>query len=135
MSSSLTLNYRRFLVAKLYFAEFERKSNGQIFQKFGHTSYNDALDRFRYDAEQYEAFDIRILATAYNHSVDKCRGAEEAFKVMFPKNLWLEEKISGVTEIVQLDYSTRNELIQMIRKLNDKWKKECFNNENSTRSA
>ena len=120
---------------KFYFAEFTRKKGGEVFQKFGHTKFKDAMKRFSYNSEQYEEFDIRILASAYHHDIDKCRGAEDAFKVMYPKNLWIQEKISGVTEIVQLDTKIRNDIILKIHVLSDKWKKECFNGTDITRNA
>ena len=38
----------------------------------------------------------------------------------------IEEKISGVTEIVKLDNKTRYDIIQRVRYLNDKYKAELF---------
>jgi hypothetical protein len=101
----------------MYFAEFTK--DNKVFQKFGHTGHNDAMIR------------LNILAAAYHNDITKCQGAEEAFKCMYPKNFWLEEKISGITECVVLDQSTRNSVIQAVRKLNTKFKEECFGNQDS----
>ena len=118
-------------MAKMYFAEFTNTQTGEVFQKFGHTGFNDAqkrLDRITQDFPQYTA---RVLAAAYHHNIEKCQGAEEAFQVMYTKNFWLEEKLSGITECVKLKSDVRYEVIQKVMKLNAKFKKECFG-ENST---
>jgi hypothetical protein len=49
--------------------------------------------------------------------VEYCQGVEETFKQLYPKNFWLEEKISGITECVILEYETRNILIKKIMNL------------------
>ncbi len=113
--------------AKLYLAEFKDKSTGDTFLKFGFTKYKDAADRFLYEPEQYSKWDIRILCTAYNPDRNKIEQAEEYFKKKYPKNFWLEEKISGVTEIVKMGKVDRNNAIQEVRALNDNWKKIYLN--------
>jgi len=85
--------------------------------------------------EEHPEFEVRVLAAVYHHSVEFCQGVEEAYKEMYPKNFWLEEKISGVTEIVKLDTATRNKIIRNLRNLNEKTKKALFPNENSARSS
>jgi len=117
----------------MYFAEFTDLETGKQFQKFGHTGFNDAQKRLDHITEEYPKFAARVLAAAYHHNIDKCRGAEEAFQCMYPKNFWLEEKISGITECVVLNDGQRMNCIQAVRRLNDKFKKECFG-ENSARS-
>ena len=42
------------------------------------------------------------MCTVYG-PIEEMIGIEEALKAVYPKNLWLEEKISGVTEIVKFD--------------------------------
>jgi len=117
---------------KMYFAEFTNNKTGQIFQKFGHTGHNDAMKRLNRIVEEFPQYSVRVLAAAYHHKIEKCQGAEEAFQVMYPKNFWLEEKLSGITECVILESIVRNEIIKKIMKLNEKFKKECFG-ENSAR--
>lgn len=111
---------------KFYFAEFTDTESGKTFQKFGHTGFNDAQKRLDRITEEYPRFKARVLAAAYHNDITKCQGAEMAFQVMFPKNFWLEEKLSGITECVILDYETRKEVIDAVMSLNKKFKKECF---------
>lgn len=113
-------------MAKFYFAEFTNTETNQVFQKFGHTGYNDAQIRLDRITEEYPQYKARVLAAAYHNDIAKCQGAEMAFQAMYPKNFWLEEKLSGITECVILDAAVRNDVIQAVRKLNDKFKKECF---------
>ena len=111
---------------KMYFAEFTDTTTGKVFQKFGHTGFNDAQKRLDYITAEYPKFKARVLAAAYHNDITKCQGAEMAFQAMYPKNFWLEEKISGITECVELTSEQRHSIIQAIRSLNEKFKKECF---------
>lgn len=120
---------------KFYFAEFTNTETGKVFQKFGHTGHNDAQVRLNRITEEYPIFKARVLAAAYHHDIAKCQGAEMAFQAMFPKNFWLDEKLSGITECVRLESNTRKNIIESIMELNKKFKKECYPDENSTRSA
>jgi len=113
-------------MAKMYFAEFTDTESGQVFQKFGHTSKNDAMIRLNYITEEHPKFKARVLAAVYHHDVTFCKGVEETFKTLYPKNFWLDEKISGITECVMLDYEVRNDLIKKIKKLNEKTKKALY---------
>jgi len=116
---------------KMYFAEFTRQNPPISFLKFGHTGHNDAMVRLNRIVEEYPEFEVKVLASVYHHDIEFCKGVEEAFKSLFPKNFWLEEKISGVTEIVQLDWLARNDIIQKLRNLNEKTKKELFSENRS----
>lgn len=87
---------------KVYFARFTDKQTKQVFYKFGHTRNYDAMDRFTYEPEQYAKWDIKIMCTVYG-PLEEMKGIEEALKAVYPKNLWIEDKISGVTEIVKFD--------------------------------
>lgn len=120
---------------KMYFAEFTDTTTGKVFQKFGHTGFNDAQIRLNYITQEYPKFKARVLAAVYNHSIEKCQEIEEAFKAKYPKNFWLEEKISGITECVSLDYNTRANIISKLRKLNELSKKECFGNKNDANQS
>jgi len=118
---------------KCYFAEFHNTKTNHTFQKFGHTGKNDVMIRLNYIKEEHPHFDVRVLAAAYHHDIEKCKGAEEAFKSMYPKNIMITEKISGVTEIYQCpDRDVRFKIIQAFRRLNDKFKRECFSTSIST---
>jgi hypothetical protein len=109
---------------KMYFARFTNKKTKQVeFYKFGHTRSYDALDRFKHEPEQYEPWDIKIMATVYG-PIEEMIGIEETFKAIYPKNLWIEEKISGVTETVVLNKDQINNIIEALKRLNNKyWQK------------
>ena len=113
-------------MARMYFAEFTDTSTGKIFYKFGHTSFKDAQDRLDRITEEFPKFKARVLASAFHFERVKAQGAEEAFQAMYPKNFWLDEKISGITECVELTSDEKSTIIQAVRRLNDKFKKECF---------
>lgn len=117
---------------KMYFAEFTDTETGQKFQKFGHTSHNDAMVRLNRIVEEYPKFTVKVLAGVYHHNVEYCQGVEETFKLLYPKNFWLEEKISGITECVVLEYETRNDIIKKIMQLNEKTNKGLKFNARST---
>lgn len=104
---------------KMYFARFKNKQTGKVeFYKFGHTSSYDAMDRFKYDPEQYSKWDIKIMKTVYG-PLEEMKGIEETFKAMYPKNIWIEEKVSGVTEIVNIqDQAVINKIIDAMSRLN-----------------
>jgi hypothetical protein len=113
--------------AKVYLVEFIDKKTNDTFCKIGMTGYKDAMDRFRYDPEQYSKWSIRILATAYNPSKQVIEETEAILKMRYPKNFWLSEKIGGVTEIVKLDKETRIKALKEVRELNEEWKKLYVN--------
>ena len=106
---------------KVYLARFTNKSTGEVdFYKFGHTRNYDAAERFKVSPEQYSKWDIKIMKTVYG-PIEEMRGIEELFKVLYPKNIFIEEKISGVTEIVQLDKNQVNSVIDYMDRLNQKY--------------
>jgi len=113
-------------MAKTYFAEFTDTRTGNIFYKFGHTRFNDAQKRLDNITAEYPQFTSRVLASIYHHDVDVCIQVEEEFKQRYPKNFYLVEKISGVTEIVKFDADTKMKIIREFRNRNDKVKKELF---------
>lgn len=98
-------------MAKVYFCQFTDKKTGKFFFKFGHTSKNDVLERFSplYDS-RYGEFDIKVICSIRGE-LKWCQQIEEIFKVLYPKNIWLEDflgderewnNFSGITEIVHL---------------------------------
>ena len=99
-------------MAKVYFCRFTDKRTKQVFYKFGHTSKQDVNERFdpAFDA-RYGEFEIKTICSIKG-SLSWCQQIEEMFKLLFPKNIWLEEffnderrwdNFSGITEIVYLD--------------------------------
>ena len=111
---------------KMYFAEFTDTRSGKTFQKFGHTGHNDAQKRLDNITKEYPVFKARVLAAVYHHSLEEVQRIEEEFKARYPKNFWLDEKISGITECVILQYDVRMQIIQELRTLNEQTKKELF---------
>ena len=122
---------------KLYAVEFTNKRTRNSFIKIGWTKEYDVLDRFSsrtmvkygHEPDHYKNFDIRVLAAAYTNSYEQVQEAERELLRKYPKNFWLEEKISGVTEIVKLDPSARYQLIQDVLSYRDQWYKQRRGNE------
>lgn len=109
---------------KMYFARFTNIETGNIeFYKFGHTSSYDAMDRFTYSPEQYSKWDIKIMKTVYG-PLEQMKGIEETFKAFYPKNIWIEEKISGVTETVMLSQHDVSTIITHMTRLGDVYKRQ-----------
>lgn len=114
---------------KLYAVEFTEKQTDNSFVKIGWTKEYDVIDRFSsktmlkygHRSDHYNNYNIKVLATAYTSSYDEVREAEESLLKKYPKNFWLKEKISGVTEIVKLDSKKRYQLIQDILEYRSKW--------------
>ncbi len=111
---------------KVYLAEFKNKSDGTIFYKIGYTSFKDALNRFKFDPEQYEAWNIRIISTIICNSIVTAKLVEKILLLYNPKNFWLNEKIKGVTEIVQLPREQYLDLLTKFRIMNE-YAKETLN--------
>lgn len=117
---------------KLYAVEFVDRRNNNTFLKIGWTKEYDVMDRFSsktmlkygHTSDHYSNFNIRVLATAYTESYDQVKEAEQEMLTKYPKNFWLEEKISGVTEIVKLDAAKRYQLIKDILNYRDIWYKQ-----------
>ena len=114
---------------KVYLVEFTDKETSEQFLKFGVTSSYDVLERFKTD--DYNKWSIRPLASAYG-TKEQVEAAERYFLQKYPKNFWLKEKIRGVTEVVKLDRSTRNNAIKEVRELSEKLKSLRVLNENQS---
>jgi hypothetical protein len=85
----------------LYFIEFINKLTGEVeFRKFGVTGKQTTLDRFynKYDREQYADWDIKVICEV-RLKPKKTLTKEFYLQQRFPKNLNIEKKIKGVTEI------------------------------------
>lgn len=103
---------------KLYMVRFEEKNTKQVFYKFGITHHFDVLDRFKDD--EYKPWNIKAMCSAYGprHLVEE---AERYLLQKYPKNLWIEQKISGVTEIVALSREQIVEAINIIKNYSNQW--------------
>ena len=119
-------NKRGYNMARTYFAEFRNIENDKLFYKFGHTSFKDAQQRLNEILKDTTTYKARILVSAYHHNIEKCKEFEEELKVKYPKNFWLEEKLSGVTECLLVDFKTRQEIIGIIKQRSEEFKDECF---------
>jgi hypothetical protein len=85
----------------LYFVEFINKITGKVeFRKFGVTGKPTTLDRFynKYEREQYADWDIRVVCEVRLPPMTALT-KEFYLQKRFPKNLIIEKKIKGVTEI------------------------------------
>jgi hypothetical protein len=105
---------------KLYMARFTNKDTGFIFYKIGQCWQYDADERFLYENDQYEEYNIKIMTSAWGpaNEVDEW---EERFLNIKKKDFWLPGKFSGITEIRQFDTSELNYLFEQFKKLSSKW--------------
>ena len=108
---------------KVYFAKFTDKETGDSFYKFGHTRSYDAMKRFTYEPEQYSKWDIQIMKSVYG-PIEQMMGIEETLKALYPKNFWIAEKISGVTEIVKLEDRDVHTIIELMTTLGNAYYKK-----------
>jgi hypothetical protein len=109
---------------KLYFVRFNyndhRKDTEPCFYKIGITKHYDVLERFNRKDGQYDCFDIKVICSAYGPE-SEVKEAEKELLSLYPKNFWLEEKISGVTEIVRLNKEQVTELKNRVLDYRSKW--------------
>ena len=106
---------------KLYLAVFKDGVTGDYcFHKFGHTSFHDAADRFKYEPEQYKKWDITIMKTVWGPEEEILK-LEEEYQKRYPKTFWIEEKIGGVTEITRLTIADVKNIISEFSILGEKY--------------
>ena len=87
----------KFKNIKLYFVHFIPKSdNVKEFYKIGVTSKYNAADRFL--DEEYSLWNVKVITTAYGPTLEVL-AAEDELKLKYPKHLYIEQTIKGVTEI------------------------------------
>ena len=103
---------------KLYLVHFKNRHSSESFYKIGITSKYDVLDRFKYD--MYNDWNIKVVTSAYGPR-DEVELAEQKLLKMFPKNLWIEQKISGVTEIVKLSSIQLEQCMKLIKGYSQQW--------------
>lgn len=106
---------------KLYLAVFkDAETDEYCFHKFGHTSYHDAADRFKYEPEQYSKWNITIMKTVWGPEKDILK-LEEEYQQRYPKTFWIKEKIGGVTEITKLGLDEVRKVINEFSLLGEKY--------------
>lgn len=103
---------------KLYMVRFTDKASLKVFYKFGITQHYEVLDRFK--DQQYDLWDIKVMASAYGPR-PLVEEAEKFLLNKYPKNLWIEQKIDGVTEIVALSGEQIMEAINIIKQYRTQW--------------
>ena len=110
----------RYKNIKLYLARFTARVEGvKSFYKIGVTSKYDAAERFL--DEEYNLWDIKIMTTAYGPTREVLE-AEDELKLKYKKNLWLDQKIKGVTEIfVPNDYQEIRDIIEYVKQKRISW--------------
>jgi shikimate kinase len=124
----------KFKNIKLYLARFTPKTEDNLhlpssevktFYKIGVTSKFDAAERFT--DEEYALWDVKIMTTAYGPTL---KVLEEETKLLkkHPKNLWIDQKIKGVTEIFTPHSKQEiNDLIKHITRKRKEWYAERHN--------
>jgi hypothetical protein len=106
---------------KMYLASFRKKeSNQSDFYKIGITSYKDALDRFKYEPEQYRNWNIYIVKTVWGPK-EEIEVWEKEYQKRYPKTFWIEEKIGGVTEIFRAPKQEIDKIITEFTLLGNKY--------------
>lgn len=106
---------------KLYLVRFDYKDNsGDSFYKFGITGHYDVLNRF-HDA-QYNQWNIKVICSAYGPR-NEVELLEKTLQKLYPKNFWLTEKLSGVTEIVKLNSTQVSDAVNLIKQYESVWYK------------
>ena len=113
----------KFKNIKLYFVHFIPKSdNVKEFYKIGVTSKYDVADRFI--DEEYLHWNIKVITTAYGPTLEVL-AAEDELKLKYPKNLYIEQKIKGVTEIfMPIDHQEYEDVYNYVKEKSDLWYKQ-----------
>ncbi len=114
---------------KLYLVSLFVKNdpNHSYFFKVGHTHKSDVTDRFREDLKHsfYSLHKIYASAKGLRRMV---LTVEEAFKRMYPKDINLDVKFKGITEIIStMPYEDVLEKVSKpIRELNVIWQTDAL---------
>lgn len=105
---------------KLYFVRFIPKRGGVgEFYKFGYTHHFDLMKRFQED--KYKDWYISPMTSAYGPEDEVLKAEHELLK-KYPKNIYIEERISGVTEIfVPKDQDQIQEIFRYFKMKRELW--------------
>jgi hypothetical protein len=112
---------------KLYFARFVPKDNKATeFYKVGYTKHYNFMKRF--ESDEYKPWYIFPLASAWGPE-EEVKKAEKELLKKYPKNLYIEQKIKGVTEIFfPKDSKHVQEVFEYFKDKRSQW----FNQRNNT---
>ena len=105
---------------KLYFARFTDRRDGQLFYKIGQCYQYDAAERFKVEPEQYNNYDIKIMASAWGPP-DAVDIWEQELLGIKEKDFWVEGKFSGITEIRKFNWVEIGHIISKLKALNTAW--------------
>lgn len=131
-NSDYSERYKNRTFIKLYLLEPEFLDTGEKFHKFGVTHHYKAenrLDPIIGKDKKYSLLKqpVRVLASAYL-PVEVALEKERYFQDKYPKNIHIDIKFSGVSEMLLLDKDQRMESIKEIRAIHEEfkhtWKKE-----------
>lgn len=106
----------------LYFVAFYDNPDSPVpqFYKFGQCAEEDARLRFKHEPEQYKKWKIKVIACARG-TQSQVDSAERVLMSKFPKNLFVNQKFSGITEIVKLNKTDEQRVLNAFKKINRAW--------------
>jgi len=105
---------------KIYFARFTDKRDGEVFYKIGQCYQYDAIERFKVKPEQYENYNIKIMASAWGPA-DEVDVQEQELLEVKKKDFWIEGKFSGITEVRKFNRNEIGYIIKRLQQLNSDW--------------
>ena len=105
---------------KLYLARFTQKESRDQFYKIGQCYNYDAEARFLFDPEQYDNYDIKIMASAWGPA-DQVDKWEQKLLDIKPKDFWIKEKFSGVTELRRYNKEELSDIFNTLKRLSSEW--------------
>ena len=105
---------------KLYLARFKDKRTGEQFYKIGQCYQYNADERFKVKPDQYNNYDIKIMASAWGPA-DEVDLWEQKLLGIKEKDFWIEEKFSGVTEIRKFTRDEIGYIIGELKMLSGDW--------------
>ncbi len=108
---------------KLYLARFKNRNTAQVFYKIGQCYQYDASSRFQVEPEQYEEYDIKIMASAWGPAKEVDYWEQKLLGIK-PKDFWVEGKFSGITEIRQYNREELANVFDRFKHLRSKWYEE-----------
>ena len=107
---------------KLYLARFTHKESSDQFYKIGQCYNYDAEARFLFDPDQYDNYNIKIMASAWGPA-DEVDLWEQKLLGTKKKDFWIKKKFSGVTEIRQFTWVEIGHIVGKLKQLSNEWYK------------
>ena len=105
---------------KLYLARFRHTESGDQFYKIGQCYQYDADERFLFDPDQYNNYTIKIMASAWGPA-DAVDIWEQKLLDIKPKDFWIKEKFSGVTELRRYNREELSDIFNTFKRLSSEW--------------